>query len=228
MRIIIDCLATAGSWAAFLRLRIALALVPGLCACSATPHATATTATPATTAAAPSPESETPEVAAEPEPQAALVSEPIIMPDLVEFGRGSGRDGLATVSIDGEGVVTIHRAGFGNPEWERGTVRLSAEQRIAIAERIYRDQIYAMDGSYSAGVMDGWQFVLRLIEGDDETVVYCDNQCPPRVDRFIEEVNRMVEEAGRDGYGWTWVRGSEHDDALWDAVRRLRIPRPPR
>ena len=152
----------------------------------------------------------------------ALIPEAAIIPDTVEIGLGSGREGLATTTVNREGVATVYRTSFGSPEWQRATVHLSLEEHAAIIERIHHDQIYATDGRYSSGLMDGTQLVLRLVEGDDQTIVYCDNNCPDEVNRFYEEFVRIVDNAGRDRFRWEWVSGSEHDDALWEAVRTMR------
>lgn len=199
---------------ALLRLGISSALLLSF-ACGAPRHETE------------SAESVPPEVTARPLDEPGPSEEPesgtggVSMPDLLEIGVGSGREGLLTVSIDRHGAVTVQRPNVVLLEWERATLQLNEAQREEIAQRIDRDQIYALDGVYSAGVADGTQLVLRMLERDDETVIYCDNECPPEVNAFNELVERLLDEAGLAGAHWSSVGGERSDSALWDAVRRV-------
>ena len=166
-------------------------------------------------------------MAATPEPEEAPGAATSAEPVFVEAGTNNSLGGFDTISVDLGGVVTLHRSELGHTHGRRATIRLSPEQLFAITDAIDSDQLYWFGGSYHAGRELGEpMFTLRLINGDTETAIFCDDACPRRVYAFYQELNRIVEEAGRDGYGWRSVPGSGHGDALLEAGRRAqRNPR---
>jgi hypothetical protein len=148
------------------------------------------------------------------------------VPYSLELGRGGGRSGLETIHVDPSGAVTVHRnpSQRGDVGWERGTLALSQAQRLELTESLHRQQLLTLGGHYSAGIADGTQWVLRIVRGEEEHVIYCDNRCPEGVGRFATELDRLLASAGLGDVSWAAVRGGAHDDRLWDAVRRTAEP----
>lgn len=163
--------------------------------------------------------------AMEPEPEPGPSLDPTI-PYSVAWGVGGGRVGLETTLVDPSGAVTLHRSPVrrGCAGWERGELALSEAQRSELRESVRRNRVLALVGRYSAGIADGTQAILHIVQGEAEYVIYCDNTCPEGVRTFTRELDALMVWAGRADVSWTPTEGCEHDDALWDALRRNPPP----
>lgn len=140
------------------------------------------------------------------------------------FGRGSGMDGLETVSVSPDGQVTVVRITPGsNISWQRAEFRLSQDEHAALSQLVTTHHLADLGPRYAADVMDGTQWILMLREagGDDAHVVYCDNAFPPEVERFATELDVLLRLHERPRLTWnelTSDQAREHAAPLWDAV----------
>lgn len=144
-------------------------------------------------------------------------------PYCLQFGRGSGLDGMDTIALDESGRVLLCRKkharegdGF-NTYWETKSFQTGANEIRQIASLIQDLDIIGMDREYYADIQDGTQWVFWLIQGDQEKTVYFSNHFPEVIQDFAMALDELLE----DG---TWARipdeqGWSHADALWNAIK---------
>jgi hypothetical protein len=139
-------------------------------------------------------------------------------PFRLDFGRGSGMHGLDTISIAQDGQTIIHRS-VRSGGWEHASLRLTREQRQAIAEAVIRRGLFRLANAYHAPIHDGTQWVLWIRQGEREKAVYFDNSFPRAIRAFADDLDRILSPAGYDQLRWKRTNARTHDDELWKAIR---------
>jgi hypothetical protein len=156
------------------------------------------------------------------------LSEPTIRIDSIadwriEFGRGSGMDGLDTVKIASDGSVILHRfKRKGQPEWETTSLSLPPDALAKVLESVAENRLLGMSREYRADVYDGTQWVFWFRQKEAEKSVYFDNKFPRAIKRFAADLDRILQENGLDAAVWQPVQGpaGQHDRELWKSIRR--------
>lgn len=144
-------------------------------------------------------------------------------PFRLDFGRGSGLDGLETISIGEGGQVRFHR--FTNERrWERASRSLTLEelQSVGLAVRRHGVDMLARRYQPTPRVYDGTQWILWLRQGGREKATYCDNVFPEAIRDFAADLEKLLG-AGHDArLRWEAVEAEEvreHEAALWHSLR---------
>jgi len=150
-------------------------------------------------------------------------------PFRIEFGRGSGMHGLATVKVSQDGTALLHRRRSGLPgedwgdTWEWASLRLSQDAMAKLLEAVDAERLMDLERAYHAAVMDGTQWVLWIKQGEREKSVYFNNHFPRPIIRFAERLDALLLESPPDELTWTAVPASEsmlHHRDLWMSIRR--------
>lgn len=150
-------------------------------------------------------------------------------PYQLKFGRGSGWDGLDTVAIDENGDVVLHRLQQEQDgevirhSWQTAGMTIDDETAQRIAELILEFGLLKLNRAYHADVEDGSQWVFRLVQGEGEKRIYCDNFFPRPVQDFAVALDSELEKAGADAVNWKPVsaeRARKHEKGLWESAER--------
>lgn len=143
----------------------------------------------------------------------------------LEFGRGSGLDGLETIKVSQNGGVILHRTK--QPEdgkWETATLQLSLDALAEVLKAVESNGLLDLHRAYhDTNRKDGTQWVLWIKQGDREKSVYFNNEFPRAITRFAEQLDAALSAAGLDKVVWQPVPLSEtgrHDRELWDSIKR--------
>jgi hypothetical protein len=150
----------------------------------------------------------------------------------LEFGRGSGRDGLDTITFDETGRTVLHRSQFEyryhlrygkmiSPFWERAEVKLSEESVQRLSKAILELSLPQMARAYHAGVFDGTQWIFWLRQGGREKSIYFNNHFPAAIQAFADLLDAELNRAGVENARWQRVpRAQErsHDRAIWKSI----------
>jgi hypothetical protein len=149
-------------------------------------------------------------------------------PFWVEFGRGSGLDGLNTVKIDQTGKVVLHRMKSDRQpdaavlSWEVATLQLSSEEVAEVLKAVESNGLMELHKAYHADVHDGTQWVFWAKQGEREKSVYFDNSFPRAINTFAEQLDAILVRAGLDKATWQPVPEREsrrHERELWDSIK---------
>jgi hypothetical protein len=149
-------------------------------------------------------------------------------PYRIEFGRGSGRDGLNTVKVSHDGRVTLHRVRYFREEqvlehrWEASACNLTPAQLEKLLRSVEANGLLDMHRAYHAKIADGTQWVLWIQQGPNQKSVYFNNHFPRQILRFASQLDGVLSEAGEDKLEWQTVSPEEawqHDRELWDSLR---------
>ena len=145
----------------------------------------------------------------------------------VELGRGSGMVGLNTVAVGSDGTATAYRLRVedrGRPFWETTTLRLPPEAVDEVRVAVDQHRLLGLGRVYrAAGVHDGTQWVLRVVQGDFEKAVYFDNRFPRAIEGFADDLDRVLAANGLAEAQWTRVPDAEarnHEQELWRSTER--------
>lgn len=150
-------------------------------------------------------------------------------PFRLEFGRGSGWQGLETVKIDQSGCVVLHRMKRERREdatletWETATLSLPPDGLADVLKAIDENGLMGLHKSYSTDVQDGTQWVLWIKQGEREKSVYFNNSFPNVITRFAEQLDGTLAAAELDKVTWQPVPPSEsrqHERELWNSIKR--------
>ena len=139
-----------------------------------------------------------------------------VKPFKLDFGRGSGMDGLETIAIAENGKVTICRR-TRDATWESASLRLSAQQLKQIAQATTRHRLPQLAKKYLGTLHDGTQWVLWIRQGTRGKATYFDNNFPSSIRDFANELDAILEEAGIDKL--RWEPSSKQDRELWSAMK---------
>lgn len=152
----------------------------------------------------------------------AIVRHTAQAPLLLELGRGSGRDGLDTVRIGSNGSVILFRYGRNRSEAESTRLALTEQQMNQIHQAIRQHDLEHLDRKYSRSIADGEQWILRINVKGEVRPTYFNNNFPPNIEAFADELDLVLAEAGLTEERWRAVRhidGWRHDRELWDSIR---------
>ena len=166
--------------------------------------------------------------------QVAEVDGPILridaaQPFQVEFGRGSGWEGLDTIKLDEKGVVVLHRmkpeteGDPGGLRWETATLQLRPAALGEVLKAVESNGLMEMRKAYHEDIADGTQWVLWIKQGEWEKAVYFNNKFPRKIVRFAERLDAILSEANLDEAAWRPVPAGEshrHERDLWDSIKR--------
>lgn len=150
-------------------------------------------------------------------------------PFWLEFGRGSGLDGLNTVKIDQTGKVVLHRMKSDRQpnvtvlSWEVTILQLSPEAVAEVLKAVESNGLMGLHKAYHADVHDGTQWVFWAKQGEREKSVYFNNSFPRAINAFAEQLDAILARAGLDKATWRPVPEGEsrqHERELWDSIRR--------
>ncbi len=151
-------------------------------------------------------------------------------PFWLEFGRGSGWDGLDTIKLDHTGRVVLHRMKSTRQEsvivlsWETAGLQVSPEVVTEVLKAVESNGLMGLHKAYhNDNIADGTQWVLWLKQREREKSVYFDNRFPRAVTAFAEQLDGILARAGLDRAEWHPVREKEsrqHERDLWDSIKR--------
>lgn len=162
----------------------------------------------------------------EPDPDPNMAFDPT-RPYRIEFGRGSGYDGLDTIAIDENGQVVLYRmreewdGGLIRPRWETASSSLDPQARQRIAELIRDLKLLEMGNAYHADVADGSQWVFWLVQGDEEKTIYFDNHFPEPIQDFAVALDRELN-LSEGMFDWNRVPdelADAHAKELWGSLK---------
>lgn len=149
------------------------------------------------------------------------------VPWRIEFGRGSGMQGLETVKVASDGAVVVHRlarqADLARPLWETTSLALPPDAVAEVLGSVEKNGVLGLRRRYAAGVHDGTQWVFWFRQGGTEKASYFDNEFPAAVRRFAADLDRVLAENGLGGATWRPVpdtEAREHERELWDSIHR--------
>jgi hypothetical protein len=149
-------------------------------------------------------------------------------PFWLEFGRGSGWQGLDTVKIDQTGKAVLHRMKSDRQQdvtvlsWEVATLQLSPEAVAEVLKAVESNGLMGLHKAYHADVHDGTQWVFWAKQGEREKSVYFDNSFPRAINAFAEQLDAILVRAGLDKATWQPVPEREsrrHERELWDSIK---------
>ena len=147
-------------------------------------------------------------------------------PWTIEFGRGSGLDGLDTVKIDNDGKVVLHRLTHTPKELicEKTALNLSSQSVSEIMDAVSRDGLLGLDKEYHVrNLSDGTQWVLWIKQGDNEKAVYFDNYFPGAITDFAGSLDAILSRNGMSRAKWAQVPYAEehvYEHELWSSLER--------
>lgn len=139
-------------------------------------------------------------------------------PFKLDFGRGSGMDGLETVAIEEDGQTSLYRSRI-HGKWEHAILPLSSEQVRAVAQAMTRHGLPRLQKAYlNKNIADGTQWVLWIRQGQREKATYFDNSFPSSIRAFASDLDRLLKSAGYDALIW-YPSNGRGDKPLWNSIR---------
>lgn len=147
----------------------------------------------------------------------------------LEFGRGSGLQGLDTVKIDRMGSVVLHRLkrDYENEKdiytWQTATLHLTHEAMVDVVKAVEENGLTKLHRAYHENIHDGTQWVFWLKQGEHEKTIYFNNRFPKQITQFAKQLDGILAAAGRDRLAWQAVPEDEsrkHERELWDSIKR--------
>lgn len=139
-----------------------------------------------------------------------------------ELGRGSGMDGLDTVSFGLDGVVTLFRQQPAG-KWQTTAVRIGPEAIARIFAEVKAQGIMKMPAAYHADVYDGTQWVLWIQQDEKSKAIYFNNYFPKEARALAALVDKELASAGLSNAAWKDVppkKSREHEKALWNSLKQ--------
>ncbi|AMV27946.1 hypothetical protein VT84_26315 [Gemmata sp. SH-PL17] len=144
----------------------------------------------------------------------------------IEFGRGSGLEGLDTIKLNQNGKAILHRrkselrGDVTVDSWETTTVVLSPEKVAKILDAVAENRLLELSKAYHSRMHDGTQWVLWVRQGEWEKAVYFNNRFPDSIVQFAKKLDGVL--TGEDSQ-WHAVpdKGArDHERDLWDSIKR--------
>lgn len=150
----------------------------------------------------------------------------------LEFGRGSGREGLDTFATDETGRAVLHRCQFEyryhlrhgrvlSPFWERAELKLSDNSIQRLTKAVQDLPLSEMARAYHADVSDGIQWIFWLQQRGREKSVYFDNHFPKVIQAFAALLDAELQRAGIATVKWRRVskeKERDHETAIWNSI----------
>lgn len=140
---------------------------------------------------------------------------------LIEFGRGSGLDGLDTVAVSSDGTAALHRL-TKTRRWATAALTLSHGALGRILKSLKSQRIMFMADAYHADIEDGNQWVLTVTQGNRRKAIYFNNHFPKSILRLAAAIDAELQEAGETALHWKLVpraHWGDHDTRLWNSIR---------
>jgi hypothetical protein len=163
----------------------------------------------------------------EPDTRPAFVLDPS-RPFVIEFGRGSGMNGLDVLKVSESGLVDLHRR-TPSADVERAVLQLPPADVKALADVVNARRITHMGRAYSEpGIADGTQWVLWIEQPPSEKSIYFNNAFPAEIKDFAGTLDNMLARAGLNRTTWKTVspeQGEDQQKALWARIQPAREPR---
>lgn len=147
-------------------------------------------------------------------------------PFCLEFGRGSGWQGLNTAKLDQTGRVVLYRMRREHVSvvhWETTTLQLSPQAFADVLNAVESNDLMTLREEYYENIQDGTQWVLWIKQGEREKSVYFNNNFPRRIMAFAEEFDAILARSGSDKSVWQpepRQDSREHERTLWDSIKR--------
>jgi hypothetical protein len=129
-------------------------------------------------------------------------------PFWLEFGRGSGWRGLATVKIDQNGRVVLHRKSARRDNvnvlsWEVATLQLPPDVVSEVLNEVESNGLMALHKAYhDDDIKDGTQWVLWIKQAEREKSIYFSNSFPRAIIAFADQLDIILARAGLDMVAW--------------------------
>jgi hypothetical protein len=131
--------------------------------------------------------------------------------------------GLNTVRVEQDGQVTLHRVKGppATPTYTQATLQLPPEAIEKILHSAAENRLLRLSSSYhNTNIHDGTQWVLFIRQGWTKKAVYFNNRFPDAIERFADDLDRILDENGLDGAQWQPVTpGVRPDKELWNSIR---------
>jgi len=152
----------------------------------------------------------------------------LTQPFWLEFGRGSGWEGLDTIKIDQSGRVVLHRKKSERKEdfivvsWQVATLQLSPEALAEVLKAVESNGLMRLHKAYHEDIHDGAQWVVWIKQGEREKSVYFNNNFPRQITAFAEQVDGILAQAGLDKVTWQTVperESRQHERELWNSIK---------
>ena len=150
----------------------------------------------------------------------------------IEFGRGSGLDGLNTIKISKTGKVLLHRSRLTyqdekiSTQWEYSEFYLSAEDVSQLSDFIGKHHISRLHSAYHAAVDDGTQWIFWIKQGEHEKSIYCNNHFPEEIVSFAKFLDELLIKKGVCNLKWQRVpenNAREHEKKLWERIGEMWV-----
>lgn len=132
-------------------------------------------------------------------------------PFALEFGRGSGWQGLATFKLNEAGEVELverryfleeFKAGNYQPVWAKTNFKLTANEVRQIAVAIDKFQLAEMDPMYiDSRIADGAQWEFYLQQAGKGKKIYFSNLFPQKIKHFTSFIDNLFKEK-KDKVSW--------------------------
>ena len=144
------------------------------------------------------------------------------VPFTLDFGRGSGLQGLDTITVTNLGEVTLHRLRnrFADGFWETSAFTLSPDETTQIGREIARLNLQDVPKAYHADISDGTQWVLWIRQGQSQKSVYFNNHFPEAIRNFAERIDQILKIDYRE-LSWNRVPKEligKHDEEIWKSI----------
>lgn len=125
-------------------------------------------------------------------------------PFWIEFGRGSGLNGLDTVKIDqtGKAILRKMKSTHQNLSWEVATLQLSRGELDEVLKAVESNKLMGLQKSYHRNLADGTQWVLWIRQGKHENSVYFNNNFPGSITAFADQLDAILTRAGLEKAMW--------------------------
>ncbi len=147
------------------------------------------------------------------------LSEPIE----IEFGRGSGLDGLNTVRILPNGDVKLFRVPMaGKTTWQYGQFTLTLGEMSRILDSMKATRLLTLQRVYHGGVSDGTQWVLSVRQSSHVRCVYFDNHFPEAIVEFTNSLDNILSNGESRRIVWKPLSTNDacrQQDALWGEIK---------
>jgi hypothetical protein len=137
-------------------------------------------------------------------------------PFVVQIGRGSGRDGLETITIDTDGSVVLFRqrietkGGDSEHRWERGAMKLTQASLSEIADAINQKNILVLNSNYiNEKIYDGNQWILKIQQDSIQKRIYCSNDFPDSIVELANTIDTLLQQNGLHDVEWKQVLGEQ-------------------
>jgi hypothetical protein len=136
---------------------------------------------------------------------------------LIELGRGSGRHGLDTISIESTGSVLIRRRT--RVELLESSFSITTAEIAAILDSTKLNGIMRLDREYhQKNVRDGTQWIFLAVQDDNVKSIYFNNYIPDQMTNFASDLDSILDIANRK-LNWKPADIDDVTQRLWQSIR---------